>query len=139
MKDFMAQYKFQGDYRLHRVFQDEFTQTVQKLKPTLVVPIPATEHTMLTRGFNQATELYAGELTNLLAHAHHDKTPQSAKDRQERLATPQPFVLEESSPLVGQRIVLIDDIYTTGRTLYHAAELLRNQGCQEIVSVTLAS
>lgn len=65
--------------------------------------------------------------------------PQSAKDRQERLATPQPFVLEESGPFVGQRIVLIDDIYTTWRTLYHAAELLSNKGCQEIISVTLAS
>lgn len=57
MKDFMAQYKFQGDYRLHRVFQDEFTKAVLELNPSLVVPIPATEHTMLTRGFNQAAEL----------------------------------------------------------------------------------
>ena len=139
MKDFMRQYKFMGDYRLHQVFQEEITHKIKSLNPTLVVPIPATPHTLMTRGFNQAADLYNGPLCELLGHLQADKQPQSSKGRQARLATPQPFVLASSASLAVERIVLLDDIYTTGRTLYHAAALLCQAGCQDVQSVTLAS
>ena len=51
----------------------------------------------------------------------HCLKKQSHKIRKERMKTPQPFELKrrKSAPY----IVLIDDIYTTGRTLYYAQEL----------------
>ena len=40
--------------------------------------------------------------------------------------------------VINKRILLVDDVYTTGRTLYHAAVLFKQAGCKEIGSVSLA-
>ena len=41
--------------------------------------------------------------------------------------------------LVDQRVLLVDDVYTTGNTLlYHAATLLYQLGAKEVKSLSLA-
>ena len=51
----------------------------------------------------------------------HAGAKQSEKNRQERLLTTQPFLLLEGhKKYLQQEIILFDDVYTTGRTLYHA-------------------
>ena len=67
-----------------------------------------------------------------------DRCPQSHKSRQERLATPQPFGYCGPADLERKNILLVDDIYTTGSTLYHARELLLAHNCGCVRSVTLA-
>ncbi|MGM9908038.1 ComF family protein [Limosilactobacillus sp.] len=139
MKAYMQRYKFAGDYRLRQVFGAEFQRRVRQLHPDLVVPVPVTATTMATRGFNQVQGLL-GDLatTPLLSHRAADKVAQSHKTRQQRLKTPQPFVLTDPAAVRDRRILLVDDIYTTGRTLYHAAVLLKAAHCRELVSLSLA-
>ncbi|MDD7692991.1 MAG: ComF family protein [Limosilactobacillus sp.] len=139
MKEYMQRYKFLGDYRLRQVFTVELQQRIRQLQADLVVPIPVTTTTMATRGFNQVQGLI-GDVTvaPLLRHRAVDKTAQSHKSRQQRLQTPQPFILSDPSTVHGKRILLVDDIYTTGRTLYHAAVLLKEAQCREIVSLSVA-
>ncbi|MGN1279511.1 MAG: phosphoribosyltransferase family protein, partial [Limosilactobacillus sp.] len=135
MKEYMRRYKFAGDYRLRHVFSSEFQQRVRQMKADLVVPIPVTATTMATRGFNQVQGLLEGLATApLLRHRAIDKTAQSHKTRRQRLQTPQPFILRDPAVVRGRRILLVDDIYTTGRTLYHAAVLLKEAQCRELVS-----
>ncbi|MGH2325015.1 ComF family protein [Leuconostoc lactis] len=40
--------------------------------------------------------------------------------------------------MVDQRVLLVDDVYTTGNTLYHAATLLYQLGAKEVKSLSLA-
>lgn len=140
MKEFMHRYKFAGDYRLRTVFAAEFTAAVRQLTAAVVVPIPVTQATMATRGFNQVTALLDGvDWTPCLQNRAVKKTAQSQKHRQERLQTPQPFTLSDSSKAVaGKRVLLVDDIYTTGRTLYHAADLIYQAGAASVISISLA-
>lgn len=139
MRDFMHQYKFNGDYQLRRVFQPEMTAAVQQAGGDMVVPIPVSPTTLKTRGFNQVLGLLVSkQLCCCLQTRHDHKKAQSQKSRQERLATKQPFCLVNSFSLAGQRILLVDDVYTTGRTLYHAAELLYGAGAQKVISISLA-
>lgn len=142
MKEFMHRYKFQGDYRLREVFDDEFSRMVkQRAKSGLIVPIPVTTTNMQRRGFNQVTGLLNIPYQNLLASRQTDKAvPQSSKGRQARLQTPQPFKLlpEAVAKISGQKVLLVDDIYTTGRTLYHAATLMKKAGATRVEAVTLA-
>ncbi len=56
MKDFMKQYKFNGDYYLRKVFSGQIHRQLKKC-PDVIVPIPVGTDTMLTRGFNQVTGL----------------------------------------------------------------------------------
>ena len=140
MKEFMHQYKFAGDYRLRAVFAPEFTATIRQKRAEVVVPIPVTQSTMATRGFNQVTGLLDGvKLTPCLQHRTLEKTAQSHKSRRERLQTPQPFALSGPvADLAGKRGLLVDDVYTTGRTLYHAADLLYRAGAVNVMSISLA-
>jgi ComF family protein len=41
-------------------------------------------------------------------------------------------------PLLGQSIVLVDDVVTTGSTVTHAAKALREAGAKEVIVVSLA-
>lgn len=140
MKEFMHQYKFAGDYRLRAVFAPEFTAAIRQKRAEVVVPIPVTQSTMATRGFNQVTGLLDGvKLTPCLQHRTLEKTAQSHKSRRERLQTPQPFALSGPvADLAGKRVLLVDDVYTTGRTLYHAADLLYRAGAVNVMSISLA-
>lgn len=139
MKGFMQRYKFAGDYHLRAVFQTEFQQRVRQASADLVVPIPVTVTTMQTRGFNQVLGLLGSMgVAAILEHRAADKEAQSHKTRRQRLQTPQPFKLTDSALVRGKRVLLVDDIYTTGRTLYHAATLLKTAQCRELLSISLA-
>lgn len=138
MRDYMYRYKFQGDYRLRFAFRAELTRRAKALGDCLVA-IPVSAQTMATRGFNQVTGLLEVETVPALAVKAQAKNRQSAKSRQERLATPQPFELVDPSLVAGKRVVLIDDVLTTGRTFYHAATLLKEAGCKELRGLVLAS
>lgn len=134
------QYKFLGDYQLRRTFIPELTEFF-KSQEGIVCPIPLSEERYLDRGFNQVEAfLEAAEIktSRLLVKVEHT-TPQSEKNRQERLATAQPFQLAvPKESIENQKILLVDDVYTTGRTLFHAAELLLSYQPESIQTVSLA-
>ena len=139
MKEYMQRYKFNGDYRLCVVFQRELSKVVNEQKADLIVPIPVTSTTMQTRGFNQVIGLLREvPYQSILRTKISSKVAQSSKTKEERLATKQPFILDAPEKVINKKVLLVDDVYTTGRTLYHAANLFKQAGCKEIGSVSLA-
>lgn len=60
---------------------------------------------------------------------------QGEKNRQERMETRDLFTLNGN--LTPKRIVLVDDMYTTGTTLRLAAKLLKDAGAEEVNFITL--
>lgn len=138
MKDFMHRYKFLGDYRLRATFQRELTEKARALGDCFVA-VPVSAETMATRGFNQVAGMVDLPLTPALVVAGKGKTRQSEKGRAARMATPQPFALTNPALVAGKRVVLIDDVMTTGRTFYHAATLLRAAGAAQLRGLVLAA
>ena len=108
--------------------------------PLLVTWIPAHRDHTLERGFNQA-ELLARGLARragvpyapLLRRRRHGAR-QSGLDRAARAANVRDaFALREDANGVLRRlkrVMLVDDVYTTGETLDHGAEVLARAGCQ---------
>ncbi|MEH7179441.1 ComF family protein [Neobacillus vireti] len=139
LKEIIATYKFRGDYVLSRIFAPYLINYVNKINPDLLVPIPLSEERLYERGFNQAEALIieSGLISSrLLTRTHAEK--QSKKSRSERIHIPQVFKLDQEMDVKGKSILLIDDIYTTGSTLRHAAKLIKGSGAQRVHSFTLA-
>lgn len=144
MKEWLEQYKFKGDIRLASVFVEEMREN---LRPYIknnfsLVPIPLNEKGMEERGFNQVEEmLVAARLPyfSCLSKTSQIKR-QSQKNRKERMESQQPFYLEDDQYewVKDKKFLLIDDVYTTGRTLFHAADLLIKNGAKEIKSFSVA-
>ncbi|MFQ3545371.1 ComF family protein [Halobacillus rhizosphaerae] len=136
-KEVVARWKYRGDYQLITAFEKELHQVFAdaKTKDLPLVPIPLSKEREVERGFNQAEaviESVKGQPYRLLERRHTEK--QAKKDRKNRIHSENPFFLIESPPEV---VVLVDDIYTTGTTLRHAASLLRKQGSRQVYSLTL--
>ncbi len=139
LKELIAKYKFRGDYVLAKVFSEVIKKELAEMTPDILVPIPLSEERLYERGFNQSSALIteAGFTSSeVLIRIHSEK--QSKKSRLERIHLPQVFMVTADSNLKGKKIVLIDDIYTTGSTLRHAARLLKIAGAASIQSLTLA-
>lgn len=136
LKEVIARFKFRGDYIIAKAFSEPLKQELSKLSFDFLVPIPLSEERLYERGFNQAEALLtlAGYTpAPLLTRLHSEK--QSKKSRTERIHVPQVFQVSEN---VSGRILLVDDIYTTGSTLRHAAKILKEAGAERIQSITLA-
>lgn len=134
-------YKRYGDVLLARLFFQDIKNWSLQHHFDVVTYIPANPGHLQTRGFDPVYELYAAifELQPLLVKADADK-PQAQKNRLERLRTPQTF-----SPLPNLKqikttksILILDDIYTTGRTLMHAREIFRQAGFEKISTFSLS-
>lgn len=139
LKEVIAKFKFRGDYLLAKAFSEFFKEELTKMAPDILVPIPLSEERRYERGFNQADAiLVASGFTpsEMLTRIHSEK--QSKKTRSERIHLPQVFKVNPDINLQGKKVVLIDDIYTTGSTLRHAARLLKGSGAASIQSLTLA-
>lgn len=144
LKNYFEQYKFAGDYYLRKIFQTEFQQFIRQKYPQRkwkYCIIPVDQQTMINeRGFNQVkglTEELKDEQWLTMDDTRH-QVKQSHKNRAERMQTQQPFILKSPVKVKKQSVLLIDDIYTTGRTLYHAQELLLKAGAIKVRSITLA-
>jgi competence protein ComFC len=138
-KEIISRFKFRGDYVLAEAFASELRKAVEEIKYDFIVPIPLSEERLYERGFNQAEAIIkttAHEPTPLLSRIHTEK--QSKKSRKERIHLEQVFKLEAQQDLTSKTILLIDDIYTTGSTLRHAAKLLKENRAAKVYSLTLA-
>lgn len=137
IREILARWKYRGDYQLGGMFKEPFRGSFRNRFPSeaMIVPIPLSHERMMERAFNQAQMLasfLSTEIHPILARIHGEK--QSKKTRKERLGTTNPFKLTKT---IHKPVILVDDLYTTGITLRHAAVLLRDNGCPEVYAYTL--
>lgn len=138
MKDYFSQFKFQGDYLLGTQFKKELKKALLPYKAYTIVPIPISEERRQTRRFNQVEALLtAAQVSYQSLLEKKDTLAQSSKSKKERLQVRQCFTLKEGIN-IPQKVLIVDDIYTTGQTIYLAKKLLQQHGVSEVKSFSLA-
>ena len=138
MKNYFSQYKFQGDYALRFVFAKATKKAVKIFREHTIVPIPVSIEKFQVRGFNQVQGIVdAANLSSRHIVEKKATLAQSSKTREERLQTQQAFKINNGVDL-PDKILLVDDIYTTGKTLQLAKQILLEAGVKEILTFSIA-
>jgi ComF family protein len=114
---------------------------------TLIVPVPLHPERERERGFNQAAVLgrALARETNLpldewslarVAHGERHRAGMDARGRRESVEAA--FRVVRPRLVEGQRVLLVDDVFTTGATVSACAVALKAAGASEVFVLTLA-
>lgn len=109
----------------------------------IVIPVPLSKNKLRHRGYNQA-ELIARELsgnvcTDILFKKFHTRSQVEVKNREERSANVAgSFESRNSETIRNKKILLIDDVFTTGATISEAKKILKKAGAKKVVGVVVA-
>jgi ComF family protein len=113
-----------------------------------LVPVPLHRGRMLSRKFNQAAELarHVARLsgkpllpaTLLRLKRTSQQVGLGAKAREDNVRGAFAIAPGRENDVFGKRIVLVDDVYTTGATVGAASRVLRKAGAADITVLTFA-
>lgn len=143
--------KRKPDMRTARFFAElmcEKVKTELQKDFDMLIPIPISREKLSERGFNQA-ETLARELGGLMGMdgnivcdillRNNRAAPQHklmARERFENAKRSYSMLAEWSETVRGRKILLVDDVYTTGATLSACALLLKGAGAAGVSAVT---
>ncbi|QKZ11677.1 ComF family protein [Spirosoma sp. KUDC1026] len=112
-----------------------------------IVSVPLHKSRLRQRGYNQADWIAEGLASTLDIPVWADtlvrqsfKKSQTSKNRLERWENVNTvFSVSNADKLLGKRVVLVDDVLTTGATIEACAIELLKAGCQSVGVITIAA
>lgn len=141
---------------LGKILVKAFTNSQLSL-PGLIIPVPLHRRRLRYRGFNQAELLaqYLGaNLTpgfsipidnNLIVRQRYTSPQMKIKNYHQRkknlenaFVINKDFKSKVSQLLEGKSLLLVDDIATTGATLFECAKVLKSAGAREVFAIVIA-
>jgi ComF family protein len=128
---------------LASAFLADFVPTLQA---ELIVPVPLHKRRLRQRSFNQAQLLgnVFSKRWSIPLSVHNlrrirwtdPQTGLSAADRERNVR--KAFAVARPDRIEGKRLILVDDVYTTGSTVMECSAELKRAGAREIHVITIA-
>lgn len=117
----------------------------RELRFDLIVPMPMHWKRRWERGFNQA-ELLALEISrgtripvaNPVRRIHHKAVQAGLTNAKRRANVEGAFHVKRRKSLLGKRVLLIDDVMTTGATAGACSKALKRAGASHVTLLTVA-
>lgn len=144
-RQLIHEFKYGGLTELGGVLGGALITSAQynQLEDFIVVPVPLHAQRLAKRGFNQA-ELLARVLTRqlhwpqeqLLVRDKDTATQTNLTRGQRRVNVQGAFACRKN--LEGKKVLLIDDVITTGATLEECAAVLKNAGARQVWALVVA-
>lgn len=137
VKELVYRLKYLSDRAVARFLAREMAAIVDKSQFDLVSFVPSDGAALRQRGYNQA-QLIARELARqiempcegVLLRVKHSS--QTKLGRHERLAAVRGNFVVLPKPIENQRLLVVDDVLTTGATLSECARVLKNAGARSV-------
>ncbi len=141
----VSQLKFQHHLVHAKIFAQLLLTTLQAHSlyhsiplPEIIIPVPLHKKRLRQRGFNQALEiarpisktLAIPVSTGLIRRAKYTQAQSLLNAVERRKNLRHSFTLIK--PISAQHIVLVDDVVTTGTTVYELAHLLKKEGVKTV-------
>lgn len=125
---------------LGRIYGDELREINLHEELDLILPVPLHKHKKRSRGYNQSEEFGKGladllnvECTDKLLQRVSKTETQTRKTKLQRwINVSDRFSIVAPEYVQGKRILLIDDVITTGATIEACADVLLKAGCKEL-------
>jgi ComF family protein len=149
-RDLIHAFKYRNKTHLRRplalLTMERLSEFIQCRQPDLIMAVPLHRKKLSSRGFNQAIllgEIFSQRLNIPLDRRNLQRIrwtePQvnlAAVDR--RINVKGAFLLHNSDLLNGRRILLVDDVFTTGSTVEECGRVLKASGAADVTVVTVA-
>lgn len=147
MKQSLLRYKYYGSREYGKYYAEAICRyagaDIMRWQPDVIVPVPLHRRKKRMRGFNQAADLAerTGKLlgipfTEEIVYKIKETRSQKKLDSDERKRNLKNAFRTVTS-VKGLRILIIDDVYTTGSTMEAMAECLLEGGAEVVFFVTL--
>jgi len=140
LKSIFEQYKYKGDVQLGRVFVPKIRWHLKNFihQNYVVIPLISSDEVVQSRRFNHVQVLL--EMAKIYHEAkliQRKPSKQSQKKKFERFYNSIEFKLETKNRIKDKKVIIFDDIYTTGKTIRKAAEICKKEGAEFIDSLTI--
>ena len=150
LRQAIHQLKYRGKLRLARPllalalehFDVHFPGTVFDA----IIPVPLHRERLMQREFNQATlfarglarRLHAPAVERLLVRVRATRPQVDLSGRERRQNVRHAFAVTHAGALEGKRVLVVDDVFTTGATLGEIARTLKAAGARRVDVFALA-
>jgi len=112
----------------------------------IIVPVPLHKKRMAERGFNQSAEIAADlsriygkpVIDELLIRSRDTKHQFELSPRERALNIKGAFTVKDPVKVSGKRVLIMDDIYTTGATINECRRCLLSAGARSVHSLVLS-
>jgi len=145
-REVLLEYKFQNKPWLAQALANALP-LIDRNSVDIVIAVPISKNRQYERGYNQS-ELIAKNYAKRLNIPYEknviqkviDLPPQSTLNRTERLQSlNNAFHISQPQKVEGKRVLLVDDIITTGTTLKTCANLCYLAGATQVQTITVAA
>lgn len=151
IREKIIKFKFENEAYLHRTFAKAILSNKKNIefieKYDYLIPVPIHKKRKKQRGYNQS-ELVAkaicDEIKNIKLQSYiiiKDKNivPQSSLNQKERIENiKNVYKILNTEKVKNKKILILDDIYTTGSTANECSRILQEAGSKEIGVLTIA-
>lgn len=149
-RDMLHFFKYQYKTHLRRPLAllalEGLTHYIIDQKPDLIVPVPLHRSRLRSRGFNQAVllgtvfsaRLSIPMLVKGLTKVRQTEPQIGLSADQRKTNVKGAFVVTRTADITGKRILLLDDVMTTGSTVNECSKELKKAGADLIIVITVA-
>ena len=143
------QFKYHNQRAFGKYYADElskrFETVICEWNPDLIIPIPLHFQRKIKRGYNQSF-IIAKELGKIIHIPVNEKilkrirytNPQKKLDHSRRRRNLYNAFAVADIPVGIKKVLLIDDIYTTGNTINESARKLKEAGVEKVFFLTVS-
>lgn len=153
MKQSLAAFKYHSKKEYAGFYAEEairlYGSAIKKLSPDVIVPVPIHRSKYLERGYNQADILARriGKVLDIpvlskLLIRNKKTLPQKKLSDKERLRNLIEAFQYNDKPVINNKrkiskVLLVDDIYTTGSTVEACTNVLKSNGISEVYFIVI--
>lgn len=151
IRNLILDYKFNDKSYLYELFSKIITKN-EKIcgileKYDIIIPVPIHKRRKQKRGYNQS-ELITRQISKKIPSLVHESTAiqkikhnieQSSLSKEQRKQNVKDvYKIVNKEKIENKNIVLFDDIYTTGNTVNEISKILKQNGANKILVLTIA-